>query len=135
MHRILPWKIKQMKLTNGNIMKQFEIAKKANAPLIAITTPDNASTIKAITTVYAASPIAQWDIINGVQSLTNSCADAVRVINTVPDGMGGQTVNAALATGNPVEMLMKINKLPRESIVCMMNAHMFVDKMQPGNLA
>jgi SpoVK/Ycf46/Vps4 family AAA+-type ATPase len=45
-------------------------------------------------------------------------------------------VSPALATGNPVELLMndKLKRLPSETILCMMNVHMFMDRT-PGGLA
>lgn len=113
------------------ITDQLLAAERADAPLIAINTPDPASTIRVIQKIWATKPIAQWDIINGVQPLNGLATSAVNVINSLPDG----SVNAAVATSNPIEALMKIKALGQNAIVFFHNAHLFIDKMVPGNLA
>src|SRR5580765_4006910 len=121
-----------MKATNGN--SQFDIARKAGVPIISINTTDPASTIKRIVSASTASggvPIAQWDVINGVQALTRFATDTVNKINQLPDG----SVNPALATGNPVEALIKTAALPDSSILFFHNAQLFMEKLAPGGLA
>jgi len=120
-----------MQVTNGNMIKQFTVAKNANVPLLAINTPDPASTMRAIKIMYPSNPIVQWDVINGATTITPQATEAVNKMNQLPDG----SINAVLATGNPVEMLMKVKALPENTILVMSNAHMFTDKMLPGALA
>lgn len=121
------------------MIEQFIRARTANVPLLAVNTPDPASTIKKVMLTHADAPIAQWDIINGLGSLTQQSLAQVNRINTLPDG----SVNAALATGNPVECLVKVSGivqpgvnvpgLPNGSILFFHNTQLFMDKMQPGN--
>lgn len=115
--------------TNGN--NQFDIARKAAVPIMCINTTDPASTIRRIMSTHSNMPIAQWDVINGVQTLTRAATDAVNIMNKLPDG----NINAALATGNPVEALIKTVALPEYSILFFHNAQMFMDKLSPGGLA
>lgn len=118
-----------MTTTNGN--SQFDIARRAGVPIISINTTDPASTIKRIMVLHSSAPIAQWDVINGVQALTANLTDTVVNINRLPDG----SVNPALATGNPVEALIKTAALPSSSILFFHNAQLFMDKLSPGGLA
>jgi hypothetical protein len=115
--------------TQEQILSQFDVAKKAGVPLVAINISDPATIIRNMRVAYVNQSIAQWDVINGVQSLTPLATDAVNKMNTLPDG----TINPALATANPVEALMKIAKMPNGSIVFLHNIHMFMDKGTPGN--
>lgn len=114
---------------------QFVNARNAKVPLIGINTPDPASSIQKIRAIFPSVPIAQWDIINGVVALTSQATAAVNKMNTVPDGMGGSNVNPALATGNPVEALMKLKDMPTASIVFFQNAHLYMERTSPGNMA
>jgi hypothetical protein len=111
------------------MIEQFIKAKNANVPLLAINTPDPASTIKKVTLTHPEEPIAQWDVINGLVSLTQGTLASVNQINTLIDG----TTNGALATGNPIECLIKISGLPNGTILFFHNTQMFMDKLQPGN--
>jgi ATPase family associated with various cellular activities (AAA) len=120
-----------MRVSNGNLRKQFEITKNANVPLMALNTPDPASTLAMIKAAYPNNPVVQWDVLNGATAVTSAATDSVNNMNRLLDG----SINPAMATGNPAEMLMKIKALPPNTILCMFNAHMFTDKMQPGNLA
>lgn len=114
------------------IIDQFIAAERANVPLVAINTPDPASTIAVIKKVYSgARPMVQWDIINGIVALNSAATDYVNTINRLPDG----STNPAIATGNPVEALMKMPRLPQSCIIFFHNAHMYVDKVMPGNMA
>jgi hypothetical protein len=119
-------------------INQFQTAKTANAPLIAINTPDPASTIKSIRTVYSAGPVVQWDVINGIQSLGPLTIATCNQMNTMMDG----SVNPAMATGNPVEALMKVAGVAKANpamindwIMFFIYGHLFMDKATPGNLA
>lgn len=124
-------------------IKQFQTAKSAAAPLIAINTPDPASTIRAIKLIYSTgnTPIAQWDVINGIGSLNQQSLQICNVMNTTMDG----SVNPALATGNPVEALMKVAGIAKvtgtagggatDLILFFQNGHLFMDKITPGGLA
>lgn len=109
-------------------MTHFDVARNAKVPLVAINTPDPASTINRIQAKYAGSPIAQWDVINGITALTPSATGPVNRMNTLPDN----TVNAALATGNPVEALIKSKAFTQGSILFFHNSQLFMDKSSPG---
>lgn len=112
-----------------NGTSHFDIAKNAKVPLVVINTPDPASTIRKIQSKYQSSPVAQWDVINGITALTPQATTPVSNINRLPDG----SVNAAVVTGNPVEALIKAKQLPSGSILFFHNSQMFMDKSGSGS--
>lgn len=112
--------------TNGK--SHFDVARAAKVPLVAINTPDPASTIRKIEAKYATAPVAQWDVINGITAITAPAVGPVNKMNTLPDG----TVNSAVVTGNPVEALIKAKAFPQATILFFHNAQMFMDKSSPG---
>jgi len=118
-------------MTTTNGINQFDVARRSGVPILSINTTDPASTINRIKATHTAFPIAQWDVINGIQALTARATDAVTTMNRLPDG----SINAALATGNPVEALVKAAILPDTAILFFHNAQLFMDKLSPGGLA
>jgi hypothetical protein len=107
-----------------NMTEQFKAARRASAPIVAINTPDPTSTIRDIRILFATSPLAQWNIVDGVTSMTSQSRAAVTAMHTVE----GQLMPAPVITGNPVEAIRLSNQwLPPESILFMHNAHFYLE--------
>src|SRR5262245_15832808 len=91
-------------------LKQYNAARRVSVPLIIWKTPDAAATINAVRD-GAKYPVFQWDVVRGLVA----CNDAAK----------GQ-VEADCGVGNPVDMLVRAQTLPRESAVFMLNAHLWL---------
>lgn len=108
---------------------QINAVRRASAPIVAISTPDAASTIREIKAINSDVPIVQWNIVDGVTAMNGLANAAVAAMHTVE----GQLMPAALISSNPVEALrlMKLH-LPGQSIAFMHNAHFYVEPT-PGD--
>ncbi len=99
-----------------SFLEQFNLARRASAPLIAVRTPDIEATIKtiALNKDNANSPMVLHDCVRGLTAVNDPQGKAlVRALGEP----------AALA--NPVEMLVKAMQMPKESILFMANLHRF----------
>jgi len=113
------------------MIEQFNAARKAKAPIVAIRTPDPASTIRRIRTVFdnGQNPIAEWDVVGGLRHVNELCrvhcanANKVKVEDILLDG------DPSMITGNPVEALRRaVTFLPDNTIMFFHNGHMFVEQ-------
>jgi adenylate kinase family enzyme len=98
---------------NDQLLKSLKAARRVSVPLVAITTPDPAATIKGIVDLLRdepniGGPMLEWDVVEGIGWLTES----------------GKTVKAALVgdngdstIGNPVGALQLAKKLPPKSML------------------
>lgn len=97
--------------------KKFESARRVSVPILSVSTSDAASAMRQIRRVLAETepntPILLWDCLRGISLLNAQAKNAVQ----------GIQVDACLNIG---EMLMQIEKLPEDSIVFMLNAHLFI---------
>jgi ATPase family associated with various cellular activities (AAA) len=111
------------------MIQQFNAARRASAPIVAISTPDPASTIRSIQVMLAGKPLAQWDIVNGVRSITSTANAAVAGMHTVD----GQLMPATMVSSNPVDALrLSTQWLPEDAILFFHNAHFYVEQ-GPGD--
>ena len=95
-------------------IEQFKAARRVSTPLLAIETPDAASTIAALfKAVTAETPILSWDCARGLRGLNTRGQTVLEKLENV-DQM--QTVNAT-------EALLACEDLPDLSIVFMHNFH------------
>lgn len=101
------------------LISQFESARQAAVPIIAIETLDQQGVISRLLPGINEFAALRWDILNGVAPLSNP---AIPAISDLCEGM-----DPAIATGNPSEMLRKVINLPDKSVIFMFNAHRFVD--------
>jgi hypothetical protein len=107
------------------MIEQFNSARRASAPIVAINTPDPASTIRTIQLVWSAVPMVKWNIVDGVKSMNLLANAAVTQMHTIE----GQLMPAAMITANPVEALRLCKQwLPDGAIAFMMNAHFYVEQ-------
>lgn len=103
------------------MIEQFRAARRAKAPLVAIRTPDPASTTREITQMMGATPVAQWNIISGLVAVNDGARESVAKANQ------GQTPENA--TSNPVDALRgALLHMPRLAVVYFHNAHMYLEQ-------
>jgi hypothetical protein len=100
--------------------EQFKAARRASVPIIAIETVDQQSLIRGLARCNDSVPVMQWDILTGLAPLNQLGAELVTKIC--------EGDSPAMATGNPVEMLTKIMKVPEKSITFMNNSHRFLNE-------
>lgn len=102
------------------MIEQFKAARRANAPIVAINTPDPASTIATIKVIYNASALAQWNIIDGVTALNDAANIAVKNLNAGEE--------PSVISGNPIEALRRSAAfIPTSGILFFHNAHFFAE--------
>lgn len=107
------------------MIEQIDAVRRSKAPIVAITTADPAATIRIIRIVHSAEPIAQWNIVDGVTSLTAQAKAAVTQMHTIE----GQLMPAAMISSNPVEALrLSTQWLPERSILFFNNAHHYIEQ-------
>lgn len=108
----------------NNFIKEYKQARVAATPLIAISTPDPAETMRAIQSASKNGgsniPLGKWDVVSGAiglndagaEMLTKICSDA----NATPD----QVVN-------PIDILQFFEKAQAKSVLFMLNAHRYFE--------
>lgn len=111
------------------MMEEMKAARRVSAPIVAITTPDPASTVMSVRRWWPDDPQAQWNVVDGVTSLNNQSRAAVTSMHTIE----GQLMPAPTITGDPVNALrMCAQWLPPRSILFFHNAQFFVE-MSPSD--
>jgi hypothetical protein len=107
------------------MIEQFRSARRAHAPIVAITTPDPTSTIRDIRTVFPTFPAVQWNIVDGVTSMNEKAKPAVTQMHTID----AQLMPASMINSNPVDALRLCHQwLTPESIMFFHNAHFYVEQ-------
>ena len=100
--------------------ENFKAARRASVPIVVIETADQQSLIRGLAKCYENVPVIKWDILTGLAPVNQMAVD---VINSICAGD-----DPAMATGNPVEMLTKIAKVPEKTITFMNNLHRFINE-------
>lgn len=103
---------------DAKIIQNIKSARRVSVPIIAITTPDPAATIKAIAETLSASPALEWDIVDGLSSLNEPGKAARAVIVSEMDP----------TIANPVELLRLAKKLPEKSVLFVHFAHRWLQE-------
>ena len=94
-------------------VEQFKAARRVSTPLLAIETPDAASTISALVkAVSAKTPLITWDCVRGLKSLNPEGQRAMDKLEIDP-----------MMTVNPAEALLACENLPELTVVFMHNFH------------
>jgi ATPase family associated with various cellular activities (AAA) len=106
-----------------NLTEQFNRARIAGVPLVAINTPDPAATIRAIVKSLngQAPPVFQWDMVAGLQPFNKRANEVLPDLNT-----GG--MDPAKIIG-PVDFLIICRELPVEVIVFAHQAHRYIGEI------
>jgi hypothetical protein len=89
------------------LIQQLKAARRVSVPIVAITTPDPAATIKSIVEVVNGGPMLQWDAVEGVRSLNEQGKE----IRAAVIGETDPTV------ANPFAVLQLAKKLPPKSVL------------------
>jgi len=111
------------------MIEELKAARRVSAPIVAITTPDPASTVMAIRKWWPDDPQAAWNVVDGVTSLNTQSRAAVTSMHTIE----GQLMPAATITGDPVNALrLSAQWLPPRSMLFFHNAQFFVE-MSPSD--
>jgi hypothetical protein len=99
-----------------DIIEAFRAARRVSVPLIAIATPDPAATMETLTKEIAA-PALCWDVVRGVRAVNDLGRAAVEA--TFGD-------DAAQIT-NPADLLERAVRLPKETIVVVLQGHRYLE--------
>ena len=87
-----------------NLALQLKAARRVSVPIVAISTPDPAQTIRtASAAINGESPVLVWDLANGLTGLNDAGKQAA------------SEVDAAGTTGSPVDVFMQCQKLKPKS--------------------
>jgi len=109
-------------------LDQFMSARRVATPLIAVRTPDPASTVSTITLdkFHATTPILLWDCVRGLIAANEPgkplAAALIRSVN--PDDPKAENL------ADPILMLLTAMKMSKESILFMSNLHRFLSDHQ-----
>ena len=104
----------------SSLLNAFKAARRVSTPLIAIRTPDPASTIVEIASGFAENspPMIQWDTVRGLLGINDAGTSALAQFGT-------ESIELSL---NPVEALVMATKLPERSLLFLYNAHRYTDQ-------
>lgn len=109
-----------------NLITQYQKARAAATPLIAISTPDPAETMRLIQSNMKDGgknvPLAKWDCVGGAVGLNTLGASALKEVckGNPPDEVV-----------NPVDILVFSELLPAKSVLFMLNAHSYFRDQDP----
>lgn len=99
-----------------NFLDTFKSARRVSTPLIAVRTPDPASTIQTISSTVTDTPLISWDVVRGATGLNKSGKEEVAKLS-------GQDAKEVLMS--PVEMLARSQNLPEKTILFFANPQFF----------
>jgi hypothetical protein len=106
-----------------NWLERLKHARRVSVPLVAINTPDAASTIRAVTKAFGGNgdpvPVVCWDVCSGVRAVNRAGQE---VAQSTGDGEDDTTI------GQPSMFLMAARKFPEATIAFLLNAHAYWDQ-------
>lgn len=100
-------------MNTSELLQTFKSARRVSTPLIAVTSPDPAATIRAIGAVTNGSPLVCWDIVRGLQGLNPAGRDVVTAVLNGDD---------PAMRANPVESLTLANSFPEKTVCFVLNS-------------
>lgn len=104
-------------MDKNKILQQFKAARAKSTPLLCVTTPDPAETVRRLaSTAKPEDPLIAWDCLRGPYALNEASERALASLGDL----------AALR--NPVNMLNAAHKLPAQSVLFMQNLHRFISE-------
>lgn len=108
----------------NNLVTEYKQARKAATPLMAISTPDPAATMKDIQASMVNGggnvPLAKWDCISGAIGLNDSGADMLLEICKDSGADPSQVVNV-------IDILQFAEKAPAKSVLFILNGHRYFE--------
>jgi hypothetical protein len=100
------------------MLDQFRAATRAGVPTVAIQSPDQQQTITILRDAYKDKrPLFRWDVCSGMIALNDAAKTEAQK----------KGIDPAL-TQNPIEALNLALKITKQSIVFMLNVHLFLDQ-------
>lgn len=112
---------------DNKVINQFKAARKASAPLVAITTPDAPATIDTILKSYEEPPPAvSWDCMRGIRALNKHAEKAVASITAE----AGECRHFAEALAAAAMLPGMSDDNPRGCVLFMHNAQLFISEPQ-----
>lgn len=99
------------------LIQQIKAARRVSVPLVAVTTPDPAATVKAI--ADAAGPeavVLRWDVVEGLRTVPHDDQAVRDARETARAGMVGEQ-GGDPTVANPVLLLQLARKLPRGAVL------------------
>ncbi|MCX6379239.1 MAG: AAA family ATPase [Armatimonadetes bacterium] len=102
------------------LLNRFKAARRVSTPLIAIRTPDPASTIETLVSGFEENPppFLQWDVIRGLAGVNEAGNSALALFGS----------EAIEVSQNPVEALILAAKLPERTILFLHNSHRYTEQ-------
>jgi hypothetical protein len=128
-----------------SFLEHFKSARKVSTPAIAVRTPDPAATMGTVVAAYSAvtevPPILCHDIVRGVLGVNDKGQDILASLfypneveqakQKVEEQGGGDYMQVlSMSLSNPLDMLIRAGRLPKRSILFVLNADRYID--QPG---
>lgn len=98
------------------LLTQIRAARRVSVPLVAITTPDPAATMRGIVETVNGGPMLAWDVVEGVRAMN----EEAKTVRAAILGEDDTTI------GNPVALLMLAKKLPPKSVLFVQMAHRLI---------
>lgn len=102
-----------------NLTQTIVAARKAGTPLVAVTTADQMATIGAIANATDGAPKLLWDAVRGLRPVNDAGGEALAKL--------GDPEQLSVDSTNPQTALELCAKLPKESLVFLLNAHRFCE--------
>lgn len=106
-------------MSSVKFIESFKAARRVAIPLIAVQTPDPASTIRKLAAVSKTDPLIRWDIVTGMSGLNEAGKNAIEKV------LGEQDPSML---NNPTEALSFAAKFPNNSILFFMNGDRFINE-------
>jgi hypothetical protein len=105
-----------MEKVESTFIKSIKAARRVSTPIIAVQTPDPASTIKNIVPITNGAPLLSWDIVRGILPINDAGVAAIKKNSDIDYSM----------ITNPTEALLEAQKLPARSILFFHNAQLYI---------
>lgn len=105
----------------SELVERFKAARRAAAPLVAITTPDYPAVVDTLRQCLNGSPMIQWDLLRGYRPLNEPGQQAMEAVGI------SDAETAVAKTANPAEALCVALDLPKDTVLFMHNAQRCVE--------
>lgn len=110
-----------MKPAQSPLVTQIKAARRVSVPLVAITTPDPADTVRVVCeAINGETPKVVWDVVEGLRprGTTDAGVDASKeAIVKMLGGGGTNDAGADNTVGNPIELMRVARRLPEKGVI------------------
>ncbi len=119
----------------SNVVDGVRAAWMKGVPLVSIATPDPAATMRVVRDALMLEKekpaLVRWDIASGVVAISTGVAELDKVSTEAAAKILGNADPSALT--NPGEMMIAAARLPKNSILFILNAHRYLGAGVPNN--